>query len=369
MFFDYHTTTSDQRETLMQGPFEWIHIDPEQIIPFRKNDDRGRSVVWLEHSNDFVVLDHSVILKTLQQYDSKPWISLRDTEYWTYFADLMGDSYCESRIKALFRVYHSVRQHGLDPTLGSSGGICVEATGERLDGKHRAIIAYHLSIAPIPVKLFRFDWRTVDEAFLRRKLRAREVSFGPCYYAIDYGPFESLEREYHRSYRENAHERWDTLLDTLITPGESILDIGCNEGFNSIQAALKGCRVVGIDRSYISGAWLNKLIYEWVVQRDLAVSFVQADVDDVDLPECDTALVLNLIYHLPNHRQIPLLRRLNAKRVILQGNLRKLPLHEHFRGITVQDMIFLLGESGYQRTDVIEWRDKPLVVGYKSVHH
>lgn len=365
MFFDYQVTTSDERSTLMAGPFEWITIDPEQIVSRHQNHLRGKPIAWMQDTNEFAALDYSPILKTLRQYDVNPAIRPPQTEYWKYLSAVKRAKHREERINALLLDYAAVKQGGVKALLGANDGICVEATGETLAGEHRAIIACHLGIEEIDVKLFKFEWRTVDEAFLRRKSRARELSFGPCYYSIDYGPFKSLEQEHSKAYEENARDRWETLLDALVQSGERIVDVGCNEGYNSLRAALKGCDVLGVDRSYISGAWLNKLIFEWSVQQDLKASFVQANVETYDFSPCDTALVLNVIYHLSKDSQIPFLERLKAQRVILQGNLRKLALHDHFHGITIDDMSRLLTEAGYSRLEVVEWRDKPVVIGHR----
>lgn len=368
MFFDYQATTSDERAVLMEGPFEWIKIDPEQIIASEPSLLRGTPLVWDQETNEFASLDYSPRLKTLHQYDANQAIRPQDTAYWQFLSGARRDTTCEQRVGALLRDYAVVKQHGFGLT-GSNANICVERTGEQLAGEDRAMIAYHLGLKEIDAKLFKFDWRTVNETFLRRKARARELSFGPCYYSIDYGPFKSLEQEHAGAYEENAGDRWETLLDSLIQPGESIVDVGCNEGYNSLRASLKGCAVLGVDRSYISGAWLNKLIFEWLVKKDLTVSFVQARVEAFDFPSCNTALVLNVIYHLARNLQVPFLERLKADRVILQGNLRKLALHDHFYGITVDDMTGLLSEAGYEKIEVIEWRDKPVVIGHRRRTH
>lgn len=366
MFFDYCTTGLEQRESLMRGPFKWISINPEQLVGYNDNFYRGRQIAWSEDTNQLDFADDSSILQTLRQYDVNENTRPQDTAYWQSLKQKDRTNNGEAEIAALLSTYESIKRNGFEAAYTEENAVCVEVTGELLSNRAIGTIAHHIGLSELQVKLFTFDWRAVDETFLRRKVRAREMSIGPCYYSIDYGRFHSLEQEHDSAYEENASGRWESLLDDLVSPGEHIVDVGCNEGYNCLRAALKDCDVCGVDSSFVCGAWLNKLIFEWHVKRDLKASFVQAEAEQFNYPPTDTALVLNFIYHLRRDEQVPLLARLNAGRVILQGNLRKLPYHDHFYGITVQDMIQLLDEAGYCKVKVIHWRDKPIVIGHRN---
>ncbi|MCL5667333.1 MAG: methyltransferase domain-containing protein [Patescibacteria group bacterium] len=367
MFYDYHTTKMAEREKLLEGnrPFKWVEVKPTDILKVDDDKDRGKSIIWDQDYDSFYENVFNSMTETLRQYDENPQIRPVDTFYFQKWRKLKGDADMAMRTQQFFELYESIKAKGFDPEAGNfAGGICVEQTGERLDGSHRTAILIHLGIEKVKVKQFAFNWQDIDEDFICRKLKARELGIGPNYYFIDYGNFTNLPASVHPTYKENAAPRWE-LLENLIKPqGKVILDLGCNEGYLSIMAAKTAKRVIGYDYSYIDGANTNKLIFEYLAQRDLPVEFVEADISDVVFPVCDTALLLNAIYHLPRPKQIPMLFRLHqkCKHLVVQCNLRKAHVREEYFGSHPEDMKKLLEAAGWKVKEEIQWLDKPVII-------
>lgn len=358
MTYDYHTTTKEERYALFEKDFKWIKIKPTDFVQLCPEEDRPKTIVWEEGTGRYYNLDYHFVLDTIRQIDLNPEINYKDTTYYQYWGKIKGEDYVEVKIRSLKQLLISMRS-GFQKDNGDFGGVCVERTGEKLDGSHRCLTAFYLGIPEIEVKEFAFNWRDVSWDWIERKTKAREQGIGPNYYLIDYGKFKNLEQKVSFVYEENAMPRWEVLKDHI---EGKVLDLGCNEGFMSIQSALKGCKVKGVDYKFIDGAWFNKLVFEKINEKDLDIEFETADLNTYEIKEeYDTCLLLNTVYHLKDKEH--LLKQLKkCKKVIMQGNLRKLPYHDRYKGITAEDMVEMLSEDF--DTKVIEWRDKPIVIGY-----
>ena len=138
-----------------------------------------------------------------------------------------------------------------------------------------------------------------------------------------------------------------------------MVDFGCNEGFISIQCALKGHKTIGYEYEFADGANFNKQIFE--MNGKLPVEFIEADITKIDIPKANTYLMLNVIYHIPKDKQVKLLKKINGT-IIFQCNLRKVKERERFRGCDVEGVKELCELSGKQIIKIIEWHDKPIVI-------
>ena len=84
--------------------------------------------------------------------------------------------------------------------------------------------------------------------------------------------------------------------------GMRILDIGCNAGLYSIECALLGAEVIGIERNepYYSQALFIKDYFEDFHNKKLNIKYIKSDISDVDLNELgkfDYTLALLVLYH------------------------------------------------------------------------
>jgi 2-polyprenyl-3-methyl-5-hydroxy-6-metoxy-1,4-benzoquinol methylase len=258
-----------------------------------------------------------------------------------------------TRVLRLRELIEDIRQNGiLEP-------VHIEVTGERLDGSFRSKIAMFLGIPEIKAVIHRFKWQDIDEDFIERKLKARQLSSGKDYYEFEYGHKDWKNVEGGPTYRENA-ERWETIVP-LIT-GDSVLDLGCNEGYIAIQAARAGKKVVGIDLDWTHIAYLNKLIFEWVDKKEIPVEFIEGDIlSKTTAASFDTILLLNVLYHIPREKQKEFLKQFKGKQIIFQCNLRKEAVREQYYTSHPDDLKALLDELGMPYRE-IPWKDKPIII-------
>jgi len=362
MNYDYHTTKSEKRTGIFDKDFIWKKIKTNDVLNFGESPERGKTIAWNEVEDKLYELSYQPILDTVKQVAEEGIKDYRDTEYYKRWRGEKGEEYCKERIERLENLYNSIKEKGFIKEIEGERPVCVEKTGEKLDGMTRAVVCHYLGIDEIEVKEFAFNWRDVSWEWLERKSKAREMSFGPNYYFIDYGKFVNIEQKLSGIYNENAVDRWGILKD-LVGTGKKVLDLGCNEGFMSIKSAEHGNTVKGIDYRFLEGAWFNKLVFEKNLEKDLDVVFEQQDLETYTVDkEYDVCLLLNVIYHLKNKDALLKSIGKKCKKVIMQGNLRKIKEHDRYYGITADDMCEMIIKMG-KTPQVIEWRDKPIVIG------
>ncbi len=96
-------------------------------------------------------------------------------------------------------------------------------------------------------------------------------------------------------------ERLSPLFDVLGVSGRRILDVGCNEGFFSVQMGRRGGQVLGID---VDTHRIDKARFiQSIVASDLDVQFRLMDIysDEFEnLPRFDLCLCLGFIHRVPD---------------------------------------------------------------------
>lgn len=340
MKYPFHTTTHEQRLKLLEQKGKEITINVDDFLcPSIAHEDTG----------ELYVFDYEDKLDTLTQFDNGV-VDYMNTEYYNKWVTLKGHEYCRVRVTNFCDLYEDIKKNGLKELP------VVDNTGQKIDGSHRVAIMKHLGHKTVEAKVV--ELTDVDEDFIKRTLKAREMLYGKNYYFIDYGGFQNISGDVSDVYKENSYDRWEVLKDLI---KGTVLDLGCNEGFISLQCALAGHETVGIEYEFADGANFNKVIFEHKHGK-LPVKFIEGDITDCPLPYTDTCLLLNVIYHVPKSKQVELLKNISSKRIIFQGNLRKAHEVEKFRGCTVETIKELCELAGKKVTRVIEWRDKPLVI-------
>jgi hypothetical protein len=120
--------------------------------------------------------------------------------------------------------------------------------------------------------------------------------------------------------------------------------------------------VWGVDHDQIHLANLNRLIFEYIDKKELDATFVEGDIETVKYPESDTALLLNIIYHIPYSNQAQILEKLKGRRMIFQCNLRKKHVRTQYYGAHPDDLKELIARVGMKVEQEIAWRDKPIII-------
>jgi len=333
------------------------------------DDFLADTVAINEDTGELYWVNYQPMLDTLTLFDAvvsdlemaEPKLLAERTPYFRSWAALKGEEATINRIAGFYDLYQWIKKDGLKTP------VAVEVTGQKLDGSHRAAIMKHLGHKTIPAKLYRFAYNEIDEDFLKRTTRAREMVFGPNYYALDYGSFRNIEAHLPTTYFENT-KKWDVLKDIIQPDDKYILDIGCNEGWITVNCALTARHVVGVDHEFIEGAEFHRLIMEFYEQRKLPVTFLEQDITvQQHLPKYDVALLLCVLYHIPREKQIPLLIWLKdrVERLVVQCNENKSHEVDHFYGCTVESAIDLLNKAGWKvDTTILHWGAKPIITAH-----
>lgn len=355
-FFGLHTTKKTQRDMMMyERPFDLVDVNPKDLTRFPQ-------IIWDQDRDVYYEFNPQCFFDTFKMFDEKGKdIDLRETPIWKEFS-YKGEPQM-IRLMGLYDLYQNIKQNGVHRP------ICVERTGERFDGSYRTMISIHLGIPTIKAQMFKFDWRDMDEEYLKRKLIAHEKAFGTDYYQFEFKPGLWNVKSGGGVYQENAQDRWNTISGILgDLTGSTVLDLGCNEGYMACKCALNGASVVGYeyDSARIPNCWLNKLVFEWINGRDLDIDFIQKDFScETVLPKSDWILMLNVIYHIHDRqKQLDLLNKLSGK-MIIQCNLRKSGDRENYYGSHPDDMQKLLLDTGWSISQIIDWRDKPIIIATK----
>jgi len=346
MFFGNHTTRKSERDLLMEQEGEEIEINP---LSFQKNPDH-KCIVCEEGTAKYYEHSPDEFIDMLRGLDGNINYDYTKSEYYHIYGYKGED--VKSRIDRLPKLLYNIRENGiLEP-------VHCEITGERLDGSFRTKIAMYLGIKKVRAVLHKFHWKDIDDDFIERKIKARWMSSGKEYYQFEYPNGMWNIPDGGEVYTENAG-RWDLFIPFI--KGETILDLGCNEGYIGIQLARQGYKVTGIDLNYTHNAWLNKLIFEYCDKKDLPIEFHEELIEETT-KTADTILMLNVLYHIPKAKQKAVLEKFKGKRIIFQCNLRKEKERDIYYTSHPDDLKALLKECGFKIFKEIEWRDKPIII-------
>jgi len=85
--------------------------------------------------------------------------------------------------------------------------------------------------------------------------------------------------------------------------GLRVLDLGCNAGFHSLNMALLGAEVIGIEsnETFYNQALFLKQYYDELYKQNLNVTYIKKNISDINFKELgkfDYVLALAIIYHI-----------------------------------------------------------------------
>jgi 2-polyprenyl-3-methyl-5-hydroxy-6-metoxy-1,4-benzoquinol methylase len=347
MFYGLHTTDYAERRKLLDRDGEEILIPPTAM---QKRVGVHKPIIIEEGTEKIYEQPLAEFFWLLEQIKSRTPYDVTDNPYVNLFSYKGNEPII--RVGRLKDLFNSIRSEGIREPVH------VEVTGERLDGSFRTKIATFLGIPEVKAILHRFLYTDIDDKFIERKLRARELSSGkPDYYEFSYNDKWNNGKA-GPVYRENA-ERWKDILPLV---GDSVVDVGCNEAYISLQLARQGKKVWGIDHDWNHLAYLNKLIFEYIDKKPLEAEFIEGDIETMRPPESDTALLLNVIYHIPYSNQTHVLKKLKSKQWVFQCNLRKEHVRNQYYGSHPDDLEELIERAGKKVVKRIAWKDKPIII-------
>jgi len=132
-------------------------------------------------------------------------------------------------------------------------------------------------------------------------LRERIAALGPWFHNIDLGGTMTAPDHFLGDYPGDKFRRFADAIPADLT-GKSVLDIGCNAGFYSVEMKRRGAaRVVGIDSDerYLAQARLATAALGWSGQ-DGGVEFRNLSVYDVAAlgERFDLVIFMGVLYHL-----------------------------------------------------------------------
>ena len=132
--------------------------------------------------------------------------------------------------------------------------------------------------------------------FALEEIRRQAEALGPWFHNIDLGGVVTAPGHFLGDYPAVKWRRFGHALPTDLR-GRTVLDIGCNGGFYSIEMKRRGAaRVLGVD---IDEAYLRQARFAAQIS-DLDIEFAQLSVYDVAALEerFDLVLFLGVLYHL-----------------------------------------------------------------------
>jgi ubiquinone/menaquinone biosynthesis C-methylase UbiE len=129
----------------------------------------------------------------------------------------------------------------------------------------------------------------------------QDRSTDPDYLRYQYGDAEKLRirLETHQRFSEHPDELPNAILAHLaLTPGHTLLDVGCGPGTFHRLLADTGARIVGLDRSLGMVQDARRQATEYGLPAEVMQADAQAlPVRDVS---CDRVLASHMLYHVPD---------------------------------------------------------------------
>jgi tRNA (mo5U34)-methyltransferase len=186
-------------------------------------------------------------------------------------------------------------------------------------------------------------------------IRQRVRDLGEWFHNIDLGGVETAPHHFLGDYPRVKWKRFAHAIPSDLT-GKSVLDIGCNGGFYSIEMKRRGAqRVVGIDsdEKYLEQARFAAAVSRTEIDfRNLSVYGILALRE-----EFDVVLFMGVLYHLRHPLlALDLLHQVVREKLVFQSMLRGsaevAPLEEDYPFTETE----IFEEDGYPKMYFVEKR-------------
>jgi tRNA (mo5U34)-methyltransferase len=154
------------------------------------------------------------------------------------------------------------------------------------------------------------------------EIRQQIEALGPWFHNIDLGGIRTAPDHFLGDY---PHMKWKKFADAIPADltGKSILDIGCNAGFYSIEMKRRGAaRVLGID---FDDVYLNQARFAAEVAEE-EIEFRKMSVYDVGAlgEKFDVVIFMGVLYHLRHPLlALDLIREHVAKDVLVFQSMQR----------------------------------------------
>lgn len=128
------------------------------------------------------------------------------------------------------------------------------------------------------------------------EIQTRIDALGPWFHNIDLGGIRTAPHHFLGDYPNQKYRKFADALPSDLT-GKTVLDIGCNAGFYSIEMKRRGAeRVVGID---FDDVYLNQARFAAEV-AEAEIEFRKLSVYDVGAlgEQFDVVIFMGVLYHL-----------------------------------------------------------------------
>ena len=252
----------------------------------------------------------------------------RDVSRMAYFQthrDRFGTPMARGKCRKYKRLLESFRRKYFDdaahaPVMVMDGGRYVR----RLDGTHRISVLRYLGIEQIAViAVTPRQYAEHIETTLSRAVIGAELNrFEKWYQAI-----EIVSGVWTRGWREQKEGVLVKAIQSLPNmAGKRVLDVGCNSGRYTFEAAMRGANCTGIDKrpEAIEQAQIVQAVWTLTKPQMGPTEFVRGNIlDDLTLmKKFDVLLAACVLYHLGERigEFMEAVRASQIKTIVAQGN-------------------------------------------------
>jgi SAM-dependent methyltransferase len=171
---------------------------------------------------------------------------------------------------------------------------------------------------------------------------------------------------------------WNTVWKKYLPQsfeGLRVLDLGCNAGYFSIQTALLGAEVIGVElgKRFFQQAEFTKSYFEEEVGRPLNIQYIRSDIGSLDFPSLGTfdyIFALAVLYHIGKQKYGKYVPEAMKEQEMVIGELVKMSknilVRTRYGSVNnVAHYSEIFGRFGFEPTNIIAQGKRSLVM-YKG---
>lgn len=136
----------------------------------------------------------------------------------------------------------------------------------------------------------------MDKDFIAKRVKELE----PWYQTIKFGDILTT------TSKTSGVRLWKIIKKYYLSDdlrGYRILDLGCNAGYFTVQAAILGAKVTGVElnKTFLEQANFTKQYFEEISGKKLDVKFIKSDIGSLDfqsLGKFDYIFAIAVLYHI-----------------------------------------------------------------------